>query len=119
MLKCESNHKIRNFGRMKLEPLKEYPVPAELESLEQNTSAQENDDWVSMLLKLSRNRTNEEKYFEAYTTMIHLEEAAQSKFLIQFKTTKIRLELSDKNEFCFANNVIIFSFHAMSHFSYS
>lgn len=96
----------RNFGKIKLVPLKEYKVPAEIESIEASTDKEGNDEWVSLFSRLSvESEMNADAYIEKYTTMVYLEEAAQSKFLKQFKTGNIRLERTDDNEFCFENNV--------------
>lgn len=93
----------RTFGKIKLAPLKEYKVPAEIEAIEEN--GEHDEEWLSIFSRLSENRCDEATYLEACTTMVYLEEAAQSKFLNQFKTKNIRLERSDNDEFCLENNV--------------
>lgn len=91
--------------------LKEYAVPPEIATIEQNADdPQAASDWLSMLLKLQRNRTDADKYFEAYTKMIYLEEAKQSQFLTQFNAENIHFEYSG-DEFRFKNNVITESIH--------
>lgn len=85
--------------------MKEYKVPAEIESIEASTGKEGNDEWVTLFSRLSIDEKDADAYIEKYTTMVYLEEAAQSKFLTQFKTGNIRLERTDDNEFCFENNV--------------
>lgn len=91
---------------MKLAPLKDYRVPVEIEAIEES-GRQQSDEWLELQSKFAHNvRSDRDTYFEAYTTMIHLEEAAQSKFLNQFKANGIRIEHADDGMFCFENNVI-------------
>lgn len=92
-----------------MKPLKEYAVPPEIANIEQNANddQQAKSDWLSMLLKLTPNRTDANKYFEAFTTMIHLEEAKQSQFLSQFNAENIQLEYLGGDEFRFKEDVTI------------
>lgn len=96
----------RNFFRMKMAPLEEFKVPAEIEALEQNTDPAKNRvQMIQMKSAFRHNRSNENTYFDSYSTMIHLEEAAHSKSLARFNTKKIYFQHSENNIFCFENNV--------------
>lgn len=100
------NH-VNRFGRITLAPLKDYPIPRELETIEQESSKEAKDRWFDIFVKFGRNRNDAEKYFESYSTMIYLEEAQQSQFLAQFKVTNIKLEWAENNQYRFKNSVII------------
>lgn len=90
-------------------PLKEYAVPPKIVNIAQNVNEdpQAKSDFLSMLLELQRNRTDANKYFEAYSTMIYLEEAEQSQFLTQFNAKNIQFEYTGGVELRFKNNVTI------------
>lgn len=69
-------------------------MPTNVLNIEQNQSASSGDvslELEQMHLSKSLRRTNESNYFASYTMMVHLEEAAESSNLIQFKCYDIRL----------------------------
>lgn len=73
-----------------------------------NDNPQANSDWLlTKVLDLKRIRTDADKYFETYATMIYLEEAKQSQFLTQLNTENLQFEYSGGDEFRLRNNVTI------------
>lgn len=89
--------------------LESSEVPAEILSIDQGNGAfsDDNPPEIERLLdKKLLSRSNSKDYYEAYTTMIHLEEAAQSEFISQFNTKNIRLRYTDESrQFCIRNDV--------------
>lgn len=84
-------------------------IPAEILSIEEENGAfgDNNPSAIEHLLgRVSLFRSNAKNYNDAYTTMIHLEEAAQSTFIKQFNTKNIRLLFTEEpREFRIRNNV--------------
>lgn len=96
--------------------LERSDVPDEILNFEQGKRGFDAEDTPTKLLRLlvirPLCRITERYYFEAFTAMIHLEEAAQSAFISQFNTKNIRLKYANnKQEFCIRNNV---SLHHMT-----
>lgn len=96
----------------------DYDVPRNVLNIEQNQSKSDGEiapELEQMHLLKPLRRTNESKYFASYTMMIHLEEAAQSRFVVQFNHQNIQLIYSGskrvfhiKNEV--SSNIVFFLF---------
>lgn len=82
--------------------MKPYDVPAEYFTTDKAVPAQIKD-----LLALSRTfRSSQSRYIDAFTAMIYLEEAEQSKFLAQFNAKNVTLQyLGSGREFSIQKNV--------------
>lgn len=79
--------------------LKDFKVPADILKMKE-------DDHVPLLKKIeesTENRSSQEMYIRAYTTMIHLEETEQTQFIFQFNTKNIRI-FYDSNRIFFIKN---------------
>lgn len=89
--------------------LQPYDVPEAIVKIEQCQSSFGGDiaPELSKLFEFkSHFRTNEKIYAKAYTTMVQLEEASQSNFLIQFNHQNIKLAYSgEEREFHIKNEV--------------
>lgn len=82
--------------------LKDYKMPEAMLNIEQKLTAQE----IAILVEGSTAlESNETDYVKAFTKMLHYEEAAESRFLIQFNTKNIQLRNVREREFCIANDV--------------
>lgn len=99
-----------DFRKLNMCELKRSDVPDEILSIEQGNSAFDDDDIPPELANLMDKkplcRSNQRDYIKAYTTMVHLEEAAQSEFIAQFNTENVRLMRSNsEREFRIRNSV--------------
>lgn len=73
-------------------PSQSYDVPDEFLNLEQKGRPFDAVSQLTKLLKL--NRSHESKYIEVFRTMIYLEEASQSHFMLKFNQKDIKLQYS-------------------------
>lgn len=73
-------------------PLQLFEVPANILSIERGDATLD-----KTIKNLSQSRQNETDYITMYTMMVHLEEAAQSQFLLQFNQKNIRLSYSGEH----------------------
>lgn len=77
--------------------LKDYNLPEPILHIEQKLTLQEIAVLVDGSIALE---SNEEQYVEAFKKMLHFEEAAESRFLVQFNAENIRLRNVSGPEFC-------------------
>lgn len=83
-------------------PLANYEIPIELFEIEHNKK-----DQSAIIQKIKNQlpliRQSAYDYIDAYKTMVHLEEAAHSKYFTQFTCDKIRLitNKTDENKSAF------------------
>lgn len=97
------------FRNLNMLPLSDYDIPIELFEIEHNK--RERSTIVEKIKsRLPLIRLNAYDYIDAYKTMVHLEEAAHSKYFAQFTCDKIKLftnktDESDSSAFYFWINV--------------
>lgn len=77
--------------------LKDYNLPEAILRLEQKLTPQEIAVLVDGSVALE---SSEENYVKAFTKMLHFEEAAESRFLIQFNARSIRVRNVRDREYC-------------------
>lgn len=82
--------------------LKTYDVPAEMLCIEQKLKPIEIAALVDGMTQLE---STEDGYVKAFTRMLHFEEVAESRFLIQFNATNIQLRNVRDREYCIPINV--------------
>lgn len=87
-----------------------YEVPSEISKIEQNQLGSFGGDIApelsALLKRKSQFRTNEANYAKAYATMVQLEEASQSTYLVQFNQQNIKLSYSgEEREFLIKSEV--------------
>lgn len=91
------------FRKLNLCSLKTYEVPAEYMNIEQAVPPQ----IIDLLRSTHLYRRSQSLYINAYSTMIHLEEAAQALFLTQFNAKSVTLQYSGSGrDFSIRKNVL-------------
>lgn len=89
------------FRNLKMVALKPYDVPADILNVEMG----ENDTFLEAMKGMAQTRSNQTDYVKAYSTMIYLEEAAQSLGLLEFNQTSLRLSRDAGHMFLIKNDV--------------
>lgn len=90
--------------------LEEYGLPIEISEIERKKKllGGTTKEIVARFGQSTLDKSVESGYLNAFTKMLHFEEAAQSQYLVQFNTKNIQVKRSDSNserEFCIKNDV--------------
>lgn len=86
-----------HFSELRMRSLKDYNVPEAISGIECKLTSQEIAILVEGSIALE---SSEQHYVKAFTKMLHFEEAAESRFLIQFNAKNIRLRNVRDFEYC-------------------
>lgn len=81
--------------------LEPFDVPTEI----LNIALGENDLLLREIERMPHIRSEQMQYIKAYSTMIHLEEAEHSQFLLQFNHKNVHISHNDGRIFCINNDV--------------
>lgn len=91
--------------------LKDYNLPDEISGIEEKLTSQQ----IALLADGSTAlESNEEHYVKAFRKMLHFEEAAESRFLIQFNAKRIHVRNVSDRQYCIpieVRNTIYFYFY--------
>lgn len=81
--------------------LKNFDIPSEILNIDKD----DNSELLRKIEQSTRTRSSQMKYIRAYTTMIYLEEAEQSQFLLQFNAKHLRISHNTGRIFSIKNDV--------------
>lgn len=84
-------------SELRMRSLKDYNVPADMLCIEQKLKPNEIAALVDGTTQLE---SNEDCYVNAFRKMLHFEEVAESRFLIQFNAKNIRLRCVRDRQYC-------------------
>lgn len=80
------------FGYLRLEALESYEVPPEIVKIESN----EDSSYMAVIIDMVKNSNNKSyRYFEAFTALLLLEEAAEGLYLKRYNQESIQLSYSN------------------------